>query len=158
MNSRWLALIKTHDLTCHICGLVILSRSELTRDHYPIPKSKGGHERLPSHRWCDNAHKDHLDAKNPKYLERLIAAWNSSGTLFSRHAYKSVYKLQRDAIAARRLNDGEIKRDIGFLFDVPEDHRNAEWGRQLKLYVGLMQGNMDEYRNRLLSDMIVNQQ
>jgi hypothetical protein len=148
MNKRWLALIRTQDLTCHICGLVILSARELTRDHYPIPRSKGGLERLPSHRWCDNAHKDHLDAKNPKYLERLIASWNRNGTTFSRRAYASLYRLQRDLVASRQPNDDEIQRSIGFLFSVPQGQRSAEWGRNLELFVGLLQGDLAEYRQR----------
>jgi hypothetical protein len=155
MNKRWLALMRTGNLTCHICGLVILSARELTHDHYPIPRSKGGIERLPSHRWCDNAHKDHLDAKNPKYLERLITSWNHNGTMFSRRAYKSVYKLHRDLIASRRPSDDEIKRSVDFLFGVPNDHRNAEWGENLKLFVDLMRSGAWGYRKKISLDIIV---
>ncbi|MDR1071849.1 MAG: hypothetical protein LBL21_04365 [Rickettsiales bacterium] len=152
MNNRWLALIKTRRLTCHICGLLILSEKELTRDHYPVPKRKGGHSRLPSHRWCDNAHKDHLDAKNPKYLERMIAAWNLNGMAFSHRAYASLYKLQRDLVAERKPNDVEIRRSVDFLFGVPHEHRDAEWSANLKLFVGMLQSELEECRNKIALD------
>ncbi|MDR3208825.1 MAG: hypothetical protein LBT45_03175 [Rickettsiales bacterium] len=155
MNTRWLALIKTHNLTCHICGLVILSAKELTSDHYPIPKSKGGFECLPSHRWCDNAHRDHLDAKNPKYLERLLASWNKNGTLFNWRAYKSVYKLQRDLVAGRRLNVFEIKRSVDFLFSVPQKHRDREWGKNLELFVGLLRDDLERYKKIVRRNKLV---
>ena len=58
MNRQWLALLKEKKLYCHLCGLLILSRKDLSADHSPVPRSKGGTQVKPAHKWCDSAQAD----------------------------------------------------------------------------------------------------
>nr|DAI54719.1 MAG TPA: hypothetical protein [Caudoviricetes sp.] len=93
MNKRWLALLHDKELCCHLCGLLILSRRQLTADHSPIPRSKGGKEVLPAHRWCDEAQADKgfLRASD---LERLVKAWKKHHVKFPVEVYDSIAALK----------------------------------------------------------------
>ena len=122
---------------CHVCGLSINSKKSLTQDHYPIAKSRNGDRTVPCHKWCNEAHGNRRDAKNPKYLERHITMWQKNDTRFNWRAYKSLYKLQRDFFAKwRKIKD--IKRSVNFLLAVPEKHQGQEWVEQLSFFITLM--------------------
>ena len=93
MDKRWLALLHDQELCCHLCGLLILSRRHLTADHSPIPRSKGGKEVLPAHKWCDEAQADkgRLFASD---LERLVSVWKKHHVKFSVLVYDSIKALK----------------------------------------------------------------
>lgn len=83
MDKQMLVLLKNKKLFCHICGLIILSESDFTADHYPTPKSKGGLSTLPSHRWCNLAQgsKGYCTSNN---LRNLRTKWIRHGVEYNR--------------------------------------------------------------------------
>ena len=93
MNKQWLARLQEKELYCHLCGLLILSREHLSADHSPIPRSKGGTQVLPAHKWCDSAQADKgfLLAKD---LERLVEAWKAHRVKFPIQVYESIKALK----------------------------------------------------------------
>lgn len=93
MNKKWLALLHKEELNCHLCGLLILSRRHLSADHSPIPRSKGGTQVLPAHRWCDSAQAD-KGSLHAKDLERLVDAWKLHHVKYPVEVYASIKALK----------------------------------------------------------------
>ena len=93
MKKRWLALLRDKELCCHLCCLLILSLQQLTADHSPIPRNKGGKEVLPAHRWCDEAqaNRGFLRASD---LERLFKAWKKHRVKIPVEVYDSIATLK----------------------------------------------------------------
>lgn len=94
MNRQWLALLKEKKLYCHLCGLLILSRKDLSADHSPIPRSKGGTQVKPAHKWCDSAQAD-KGFLCAKYLQRLVDTWKAHKKKFPTAVYYSIDALKQ---------------------------------------------------------------
>lgn len=92
-RQKWFFLLKCKELRCYHCGLLILSKKHLTGDHFPIPRSKGGTETVPSHYWCDQAHgnKSKLTADD---LIRLVEAWKAHKRKIPLQVYESIKALK----------------------------------------------------------------
>lgn len=93
MKREWLFLLNRKALTCHLCGLIIVCRKDLSGDHWPIPRSKGGNKILPAHKWCDHSHENRSYIYSSD-LEKLVKTWKRHKIKFSNRVYDSIRALK----------------------------------------------------------------
>lgn len=92
-------MLRVGQLHCHICGLLIYDADHLTRDHWPVPRCRGGVENYPSHFWCNQAKSDKSTLISVQ-LKRLIKQWIRHGKLFPHQA--------EDSLMVLRLREQEL--------------------------------------------------